>query len=513
MRLLGGRYLLEEQVAGGGMASVWRAHDEVLARTVAVKVLHDHLAADPGFRERFRREAVAAAKLTHPHIVSLYDTGREDDRVYLVLEYVEGATLAQVLAHHGALAPAVATALAQRVAGALDHAHERGLVHRDVKPANILLGADGLVKVTDFGIAKAEGDTSGLTRTGAVMGTAAYVAPEQIVGGDVDGKADQYALGCVLYEALAGRRPFEGASPVETAALRLEGDAAPLASVRPGLPPGLDAVVARMMARRREDRYPTAAQAAAALGPYADHNPDQLAALVAAATRHPSVDPPPGSVQERARPRWVTPVLGVVACVVLVVGIALASGFLRGEDIASLFAQEVLATTTPPVPATPTQPTAAAVAEAQTVTVARLITLDEAGDGENDDRLLALTDGDGDTAWETERYHSAAFGNLKDGVGFVVDLGESREVTAVILDVATPGVRYEVRAIQGDASEDAEDWALVGGEEDAAGGPVRTVFSEPVATRYLLVYVTGDLQPIDGRFSAAFSELAVEALP
>ena len=233
----------------------------------------------------------------------------------------------------------------------------------------------------------------------------------------------------------------------------------------------------------------------------------------AAATRHTPLEPAPAAVPERARRRWLAPVLGVVVCVVLVVGIALASGFLRGEDIASLFAQEVLATTTPPVAGTPAEPTAAAVAEARPVVIADLSTLDEAGDGENDDDLSALTDGDVGTVWETERYHSAAFGNLKDGVGFVVDLGESREVTAVTLDVASPGVRYEVRAIQGDASEDAEDWALVAGEEEAAEGPVRTVFVEPVATRYLLVYVTGDLQPIEGRFSAAFAELAVEALP
>ncbi|MDP9406152.1 MAG: protein kinase, partial [Actinomycetota bacterium] len=232
--VLGGRYELTERIASGGMAAVWRGYDPVLARTVAVKLLHGHLAADAAFRERFRREAIAAAKLTHPHVVNLYDTGTDGDRVYLVMEFVDGATLRDVVADLGTLSVGQAADIGEKVARALDYAHERGLVHRDVKPANILIGDDGAVKVADFGIAKAEEAGGDLTKTGMVLGTAAYVAPEQITGGaPVDGRADQYALGCVLYEALTGRPPFKGDSAVATAAQRLDTAPRSLHAARP----------------------------------------------------------------------------------------------------------------------------------------------------------------------------------------------------------------------------------------------------------------------------------------
>ncbi|HVM21399.1 MAG TPA: protein kinase, partial [Egibacteraceae bacterium] len=299
--VLGGRYELSERIASGGMASVWRAHDEVLARTVAVKLLHDHLAADEDFRERFRREAIAAAKLTHPNVVSLYDTGSDGDRVYLVMEFVDGATLREVINDLKRLECGQAAAIGERVARALDYAHDRGLVHRDIKPANILIGDDGAVKVADFGIAKADEHDGDLTKTGMVLGTAAYVAPEQITGqGPIDGRADQYALGCMLYEALTGRQPFKGDTAVATAAQRLESSPAPLRSFRPDIPRGLDAIVMRAMARDPEDRFVSAGAMADALAAFADPDDAHTAALPhatahrAAQRRQHPLTPPAG---------------------------------------------------------------------------------------------------------------------------------------------------------------------------------------------------------------------------
>nr|MDQ3343836.1 protein kinase [Actinomycetota bacterium] len=282
--VLGGRYELTERIAGGGMAAVWKAHDQILDRMVAVKVLHDHLAADEGFRERFRREAISAAKLTHPHVVSLYDTGSDGDQVYLVMEFVDGSTLKEVIAQRGRLDPGRAASIGEKVARALDYAHRRGLVHRDVKPANILIGDDGSVKVADFGIAKADENEGDLTKTGTVLGTAAYVAPEQITGdARIDGRADQYGLGCMLYEALTGRQPFKGESAVATAAQRLDTQPLPLRNACPDLPRGLDAIVMRAMSLAPGDRYPATGDLADALAAFADADTASTAALAAGA--------------------------------------------------------------------------------------------------------------------------------------------------------------------------------------------------------------------------------------
>jgi len=202
------------------MAAVWEAEDKVLTRRVAIKVLHPHLAGDDAFRTRFRREAVSAAKLAHPHIVTTYDTGRDAEVAYIVMELVEGTTLARLLKAQGPLPVAKGVDVAVQVADALSCAHAHGVVHRDVKPANILLREDGHVKVADFGIAKA-GAGNDLTRTGVVMGTAKYLSPEQVSGSPADAGSDIYALGIVLYEMLCGAPPFVGDTELSTAVARL----------------------------------------------------------------------------------------------------------------------------------------------------------------------------------------------------------------------------------------------------------------------------------------------------
>lgn len=246
------------------MAAVWVADDPVLARRVAVKILREDLASDDAVRLRFRNEAIAAAGLSHPNIVATYDTGDDDGTAYIVMELVEGPTLRQLLRERGPLPVREALRIVGQVADALGAAHRAGIVHRDVKPANVLVPSSGPVKVTDFGIAKALG-ADDLTKAGTVMGTARYLAPEQVSGRTADARSDVYALGLLLYEMLAGRPPFGGDTDVAAAMARLTTSAPALRAFRPDVPPALDDIVHRCLARDPSRRYATAGELRAAL--------------------------------------------------------------------------------------------------------------------------------------------------------------------------------------------------------------------------------------------------------
>jgi eukaryotic-like serine/threonine-protein kinase len=259
---LDGRYQLGSLLGVGGMARVYLATDRVLERQVAVKVLSPPYAQDPVFVERFRREARSAARLSHPNIVAVFDSGSDAGDHYLVMEYVAGQSLAELLARQGRLAPRLAAELAVEVCAALAAAHAQGLVHRDVKPANVLVGDDGQVKVTDFGIVKAAA-TATLTGTGTVLGTAAYLSPEQAQGGPVDARSDLYSLGCVLYELLCGTPPFgSGADspPVAVATRHLHQPPEPPSAHNPQVDAGLDAVVLTALAKEPAQRYQSAVE-------------------------------------------------------------------------------------------------------------------------------------------------------------------------------------------------------------------------------------------------------------
>ena len=513
--VLGGRYQLTERIASGGMASVWRAHDDVLARTVAVKLLHDHLAADAAFRERFRREAIAAAKLTHPHVVSLYDTGTDGERVYLVMEFVDGATLREVMRDLGQLEPGQAAAIGERIARALEYAHERGLVHRDVKPANILIGDDGCVKVADFGIAKAEEHVDDLTKTGMVLGTAAYVAPEQITGSaPVDGRADQYALGCMLYEALTGRQPFKGDTAVATAAKRLESGPTPLRSLRPDIPRGLDSIIMRAMARDPEDRFVSAGALADALSAFADQDTSHTAALPLA-TSHRAAPPRTGSTVAppvpapredngggesflRSEGRWLLAVIVMILVAGGLIGVGVLSGVLNPDRLPGGDDR------------TDASEAPADISQNQPLDVEDAVAFDPAaGDGENDEQLPLLTDGDASTAWRTDTYYNDPdFGGLqKDGVGFYLDLGAQAEVSGVDLDVASEDTNLEI-LVADEPGTVLEDWEAVA-EESGASGKTSIAFDEPVTTQFLLVFITGPLPQDGGGYRAAVNEVTV----
>ena len=258
-QVLSGRYRVVRHLARGGMAEVYLAEDQLLSRTVALKVLFPELAQDEAFVERFRREARAAASLNHHNIVSVYDFGEDEGSWFIVMEYVEGRNLRDIIRSEGQLEPAHAAEVGAEVAAALAAAHAQGIIHRDVKPANVLISSEtGTVKVADFGIARAAGARQGLTMPGTVLGTATYLSPEQAQGAEVDFRTDVYSLGMVLYEMLAGKPPFTGDSPVAVAYQQLSQTAPPPSTHNDEVPPALDAIVMRAMSKDPDERQATA---------------------------------------------------------------------------------------------------------------------------------------------------------------------------------------------------------------------------------------------------------------
>ncbi|HEX8627783.1 MAG TPA: serine/threonine-protein kinase [Catenuloplanes sp.] len=255
---LGGRYRLDERIAGGGMGDVWRGTDEVLGRTVAVKILLPALLDEPGFAERFRGEARTMATINHPGVVDVYDYGSDQQIAFLVMEYVEGDALSTTLGRVGRLTPARTMALVAQAADALHAAHANGIVHRDVKPGNLLVRPNGTLVLTDFGIARSA-LVGQLTAAGAVLGTASYISPEQATGSTATPTSDVYALGVVAYQCLSGHRPFDGDNPVEIAMRHVREAPRPL----PGdIPPAVRSIVERAMAKDPSARWPTAASLA-----------------------------------------------------------------------------------------------------------------------------------------------------------------------------------------------------------------------------------------------------------
>lgn len=474
--VLGRRYVLGHLLARGGMADVWQATDNVLNRQVAVKILHQHLGTDTSFVDRFRTEALAAARLHHPSIVAIFDTCSEppvDGRPgieAIVMELVKGHTLRHELDTHGAMDPMVAVNLGADVADALHASHHAGLVHRDIKPANILLCDDQRVMITDFGIAKIRDDADH-TQTGIMLGSVKYLAPEQVESKPVDARTDVYALGVVLYEAVCGKVPFDADTPAATALARLHSTPPHPRQVKASVPPALDAVVMKAMARDADQRYSTAAEMRLALlatrsAPQqvdpditqVGHIPRPSAAPTGSsappATAAPTSAPPPsGPVPAEAPPRrrgrrWG---LALLAFVMIAAALGVA-GFLvsrtdRGEDLVG----DLVPTESTQVPPGDPLP----IVDSTT-----LDPLTGGGDGSENDNLAPLAiDGDPTTAWSTDQYKAPGrkFGNIKKGVGIYVELAD--EAALGSLEVASPMQGWAAQVYVSDGpGQELTDW-------------------------------------------------------
>jgi serine/threonine protein kinase len=321
-----GGYRVESLLGRGGMGTVYLATHERLARKVALKVIAPELARDEGFRARFLRESQLAAALDHPNVIPIYDADEVDGVLYLAMRFVEGPTLQALIREQGSLSPTYTARIAEQIGGALDSAHRAGLVHRDVKPANILVAEEGAhAYLCDFGLAK-HTSSQGTTRTGSFLGTVDYCSPEQIQGRALDGRADLYSLGCVLYQCLAGEVPYARDSEFAVLQAHLQDPPPSVAATRPGLPRSVDEVIATAMAKDPDDRYPTGGALAAAISQALSESPEGAATRVA----------PTATTARRpifaGRRRWVAAVIAVAAIGGAAAAAVVATGGSNGDD-------------------------------------------------------------------------------------------------------------------------------------------------------------------------------------
>jgi serine/threonine-protein kinase len=488
-RLLAERYELSEQVASGGMTSVWRGHDRVLGRDVVVKVLHPELAADPSFRARFHEEAVNAARLTHPNIVALYDTGEQGTVAYIVMELVNGPTLREAIGRHGPLPPSRAARLSLEVAAALDYAHQAGVCHGSLKPGNILLADDGTVKVADFSIARAatEDDPG---RTGEVLGVDGYLAPEVVRGDDADGRADVYGLGACLYEMLTARAP--GVDPSSTI---------PPRALRAGVPRDLDTVVRQAMAPDPDDRFQTVQAMAAALSRSAtgaDSTPPDDLYHVPPAPTGPEVTPSRGFLRHEGRLLGWVFALVAVAAVLVAVGLTLAK-----DDLGNLFGDDS---------PTGTSRSQATSPPATQVKVAVASSFDPNGDDgqENTNMAHFAIDTDRDSRWQTEGYNqNFGPGGIKQGVGLVLDLGRPQEVAKMALALApTGGSQVTIYGADAPAPTTLEGWTPLT-DEPATVTDRKTFSLKGGSHRYLMIWFSSLPQDDQGKFRGGVTSVSL----
>jgi len=431
---IAGRYEVEQLVGHGGMSSVYKARDSLLERHVALKILHEQYSADDDFVERFKREARSVAQLQHPNIVTVIDRGDEDGRQFIVFEYIEGENLKEHVVRKGRLEVREALEIAVEVARGLAFAHDQGLIHRDVKPQNVLLNGDGRAKVTDFGIARTV-DVDGMTQTGTVLGTSNYIAPEQASGQPVDAHSDVYALGVVLYELLAGEVPFPGESFVAVAMKHMHEPAPNLLDVRGDIPLRVAAAVDRALEKDPEQRFPTmdafAAELEACLAELDRDENGDATMVIPVAQRAPR--------QRKRVSRWPIAIglLALLAIAAIVVGL-LTLG--RSKKSAA-----------PPAK--------------KRVALSGVTSYDPFGDNKEEHSAAAInaTDRNPATYWSTERYDaSPSLG--KPGVGVVVDAGTLVNLSQLTVRTDTPGFTAQIEATnsEGGTPEKVSDSKTVG---------------------------------------------------
>ena len=458
------RYELEELVGAGGMSSVYKARDTLLERNVALKILHPQFGDDDEYVERFRREARAVARLSHPNIVTVIDRGEDGDgRQFIVFEYVEGENLKELVDRSGPLPVRRAIELTLQVAHGLAFAHEQGLVHRDVKPQNVLLNEAGEAKVTDFGIARSLDVERGMTQTGTVLGTSNYIAPEQASGRPVEARTDVYSLGVVLYELLTAEVPFPGENFVAVAMKHINEPPPSLLERRPDVPVRLAAAVDRALAKNPEDRFPTMAAFAAELEACLAElgSPDgDLTAIV-----HAPVVKASRRRQLRARrSRWplLLSVLALLAAAAVLVGVLALGGAGSKKHSGG-----------------------AGSGGGAAIALSGVSGYDPQGTGgEHDGDAHLATDGDPRTHWNTEHYSTQDFGGLKDGVGLVVSASSAAAAKTLTVTTDTPGFKAKILAGDSATSDFGDDSEVKTVERST------TFDLRGVNARYYVVWIT-----------------------
>jgi eukaryotic-like serine/threonine-protein kinase len=420
--VIAGRYDLEEVVDHGGMSSVYLGYDRMLERNVALKVLHPQYRDDPEYVERFRREARAVAQLSHPHIVTVIDRGVSDGHQFIVFEYVKGENLKQLITRTGPLPVRRVLELGIQIADALAFAHAHDIVHRDVKPQNILVDGSGDAKVTDFGIARTLDVERGVTQTGTVLGTSNYLSPEQAEGAPVTPASDVYSLGVVLYELLTGDVPFRGDNLVVVAMKHVTEHPPDLLEQRRDVPPRLARAVEHALEKSPERRFPSMDAFATELRRCLeglDHE-DPERTIVSGV---PAVLPPGRPARART---GKLPLLLMLAGALLIAGVAAA--LLIGRSPGR-------------------QHGTRGSAGAPAVRLQGIGDYDPQGNGgEHGYSAKNATDGNPSTYWDTEMYATQAFGNLKQGLGLVLQASQSAKLKTLTVDTTTPGFTAQIRA-------------------------------------------------------------------
>jgi len=453
---IAGRYELAEVVGHGGMSTVYKARDSLLERNVVLKVLHQQYSEDEDFVERFKREARSVAQLQHPNIVTVIDRGEEGGRQYIVFEYVDGENLKELVVRKGRLDVRTTLGVGLEIARALSFAHGHGLVHRDVKPQNVLLNGDGGAKVTDFGIARSLDVEHSMTQTGTVLGTSNYIAPEQANGRPVGAQTDVYSLGIVLYEMLTGEVPFPGENFVAVAMKHIQEPSPSVLDARGDVPLRVAEMIDRALEKDPEQRFPT-------MDAFADEIEANLAELdrgedgavtmvVPAAQRLRQQTGPHKAV---SRVPLLIGLLGALAIGAVVVGLLTLRG---GRQ---------------------------RVAVGAPITIAGVGAYDPYGDGtEHDSVAYKSTDGNVQTFWETQSYNQGLEG-LKPGVGLVLDARGAVQLSRITVVTDTPGFTAEIRAtnIQGGQPKKVSHTLVV-------GRTTRFAIDEPAPKRFYVVWIT-----------------------
>jgi len=486
---LSGRYRLEAKLGSGGMSTVYLARDETLDRQVAVKVMHREMSEQEDQLERFRQEARAVAKLSHPNVVSVIDAGEDGGHPYIVFEYVEGETLKQRINRVGALETQDAIAYAIEVARGLSVAHARKMVHRDIKPQNILIDSEGRAKLTDFGISR-QLEQDGMTATGRVLGTTDYVSPEQAMGHVVDPRSDIYSLGVVLYEMLLGQVPFQADSQVGVAMKHVNEDLPDVQRRREDLSAAIALVVERATAKDPDQRYQQVGEMIDDLSTALEVEAARAGSTSGEATTVlEAVPPPKRRLSGRARWSWTA-----IIALLLVAGGSLLAVKLISDGLGGGGANE---------------------GKGQSVAISSATDYDPQGDEEESggEVELAVDGNPTGSAWETEHYDSEVFEGTKTGpnpgVGIYVTASSLATPARMLVRTSAPGWDAEVYAAASGPPEELSDWGEPVGAASDASALEEIALNVPQPSRYFLLWFTKAAESRDqpGRYQVEVSDI------